>query len=50
MAADDQGRWIVSVGADGTLKVWNADRARWCAPSSSTKARPGLSPSISSGR
>ena len=24
MAADDQGRWIVSVGADGTLKVWNA--------------------------
>jgi serine/threonine protein kinase len=23
-AADDQGRWIVSAGADGTLKVWNA--------------------------
>jgi serine/threonine protein kinase/WD40 repeat protein len=24
MAADDQGRWIVSVGADGALKIWNA--------------------------
>ena len=23
-AAEDQGRWVVSVGADGTLKVWNA--------------------------
>ena len=24
IAADDQGRWIVSIGADGALKVWNA--------------------------
>ena len=24
VAIDDQGRWIVSAGADGTLKVWNA--------------------------
>jgi WD40 repeat protein len=23
-AVDDQGRWMVSVGSDGTLKVWNA--------------------------
>ena len=24
IAVDDQARWIVSAGADGTLKVWNA--------------------------
>ena len=24
VAADGQGRWIISTGADGTLKVWNA--------------------------
>jgi serine/threonine protein kinase len=24
LATDDQGRWIVSVGADATLKVWNS--------------------------
>ena len=24
VATDDQGRWIVSIGADGTLKMWNA--------------------------
>src|SRR6185312_38573 len=24
LATGDQGRWIVSAGADGTLKVWNA--------------------------
>ena len=40
LATADQGRWIVSAGADGTLGCGTPGPARWCAPSSSTRARP----------